>query len=68
MSSAFLHTSVNHLAKSTYISVICSTCFLSCAITLSQSFIKKCNVGSPYFMHLGAKSQGLPRFWRAARA
>ena len=34
MSSAFLHTSVYHWAKSTSMSVICSTCFLSCAISV----------------------------------
>ena len=39
MSSAFLHTSVYHWAKSTSISVICSTCFLFSLAILSQSFM-----------------------------
>ena len=51
-----LHRQLNRRQKVTSISVICSTCFLSCAISISILYSKV--IGSYYFTHSGRKSQG----------
>ena len=67
MSSALVHTSVYHLAKSTSISVICSTCFLSAIVYLNPLRIKftaycmrkrvKSQVWGPIFLLLGSNGR-----------
>ena len=56
MSSAFLHTSVYHWAKSASMSVICSTCFLFCAISIS--ILSGVILGVPFYPPAPEKSRG----------